>query len=629
MSYNYFPWFLLPTKYRSSSPSSVSSTSLSIPPSESSGKGSSLRNKFSMPRVRSNSRTPSYNDSRSKSSLPPSPRSTLFSNSPTTSEYSRTSSASSSRPSISPSPNDEDFVHPYANPDLVLSYVSDPPPISPHRGQFSNISRSDSISTITDVQSTSSHSTLMHMPSASSPRQIDQPAPRANITGRGISSPINSFRPNDLLPPKIKEPHVLARPPPLGPNGIPGWMDNPGSPTIQLISLAEAQAQAKERARSATMNGVVLNPSVPFPDRYEKSPSPINSMRSRARSISAGAKAKSALSNMIGGPPAAVPERRDSEPAISPTGVAGKSLKHRKSGFMRMFNGKDRETVPPVPTLADEYTAHNNSHPPLVQNTPKISPSRASIPSLGSYSIDESPSSASSSSNLSDAGFPRVNLSPKRTPPPLHIHTSSHSPRTPAKENLTLSMPTIDKSVKEGGVPLSAPPSTSDFPSLSLRPVSTIFSAHFADHIVALQADSDFPAKEEPASDTPMSSSPGTERSPLTSGFSLRSDETTTDSGSITANDSEDQSSVIQTLREQIVSARKAWQHHIWELEGQVRDLKAEVDNLRSAGHWKEYCEVCGRGEPVQDGHNDTRKVGVVNRPRARTGDAARFGNGK
>ena len=91
---------------------------------------------------------------------------------------------------------------------------------------------------------------------------------------------------------------------------------------------------------------------------------------------------------------------------------------------------------------------------------------------------------------------------------------------------------------------------------------------------------------------------------------------------------SEDQSSAIQALQEQIVTARKAWQQHIWELEGQVRDLKAEVENLRTTGNNKGYCDVCGRGKPEEDGHTDTKKVGVVNRPRARTGDAARFGNG-
>jgi hypothetical protein len=114
----------------------------------------------------------------------------------------------------------------------------------------------------------------------------------------------------------------------------------------------------------------------------------------------------------------------------------------------------------------------------------------------------------------------------------------------------------------------------------------------------------------------------------MTPGFPLRSDGSTGDKYSIAVVGSEDQSSVIQALQEQIVSARKAWQQHIWELEGQVRDLKAEVDDLRTAGNEKGYCEVCGRGKPLEDGHITAKKVGVVNRPRARTGDVARFANG-
>jgi len=296
---------------------------------------------------------------------------------------------------------------------------------------------------------------------------------------------------------------------------------------------------------------------------------------------------------------------------------------------MRMFNAKDREAVPPVPTLADEYTAHNNSQPPLVPKTPKISSSRVPVPSSWPSTLDESPSSASSLSNTSDSDLPvqgrRVNISPKHTPPPLQLYPPSHSARPTATESQTLPLPNPGKLDKDTGVTLSAPPSTSDFPSLSLRPVSTIFSAHFADHIVAPEVSSPV---EERTSSTPSSPSPGLGLSPPTPGFPLRSDGSNGDKGLITVAGSDDQSSVIRALQEQIVSARKTWQRHIWELEGQVRDLRAEVDDLRSAGNAKGYCEVCGRGKPEEDGAIQTKKVGVVNRPRARTGDAARFASG-
>ena len=97
----------------------------------------------------------------------------------------------------------------------------------------------------------------------------------------------------------------------------------------------------------------------------------------------------------------------------------------------------------------------------------------------------------------------------------------------------------------------------------------------------------------------------------------------------------EDQSSVIRTLQEQIVAARKAWQQQLWELEGQVRDLKAELEDLRVADDGKNYCATCGRGSAAASGPRieDLRKAGVkvggvVNRPRARTGVGSRFASG-
>jgi hypothetical protein len=74
---------------------------------------------------------------------------------------------------------------------------------------------------------------------------------------------------------------------------------------------------------------------------------------------------------------------------------------------------------------------------------------------------------------------------------------------------------------------------------------------------------------------------------------------------------------IIQQLQEQLKSTRKAWQHQIWELEGQVRDLRAEIDEMRLKELRGERCLLCGRSdEPDQcmGGH------GVVDRPRARAG---------
>jgi len=79
-------------------------------------------------------------------------------------------------------------------------------------------------------------------------------------------------------------------------------------------------------------------------------------------------------------------------------------------------------------------------------------------------------------------------------------------------------------------------------------------------------------------------------------------------------------------------STRKAWQHQIWELEGQVRDLRAEIDGMRLKEERGERCLLCGRSddEPDEDASESLRstggRAGIVDRPRARTGVGTRFG---
>jgi hypothetical protein len=134
--------------------------------------------------------------------------------------------------------------------------------------------------------------------------------------------------------------------------------------------------------------------------------------------------------------------------------------------------------------------------------------------------------------------------------------------------------------------------------------------------------------------DTLSSTSPSTMVSPITPGLNLGGGGSARGSGdrdtskAPMATITEDQSVLVQTLQEQMVSAKKAWQRHIWELEGQVRDLKAEVDGLRTADG--EYCHACGRGPAKERGGTHDHRAptgGVVNRPRARTGTSARFGS--
>lgn len=168
-----------------------------------------------------------------------------------------------------------------------------------------------------------------------------------------------------------------------------------------------------------------------------------------------------------------------------------------------------------------------------------------------------------------------------------------------------------------------------------------MFSTDFAGHLVQRGSSDQNRPSLDIDSGTPTTSSG---ISPLSPGFSVNLDARSGagDDKSIIgiASHQDDQSAVIQALQEQIMVARRAWQRQIWELEGQVRDLKAEVEEFRSAENAREYCMACGRGnigrpatEVIDVSVEDLKKAGVkvggiVNRPRARTGLGSRFASG-
>ncbi|KAJ7487450.1 hypothetical protein B0H11DRAFT_2191997 [Mycena galericulata] len=525
-------------------------------------------------------------------------------------------------------------MHPYANPDLVVSSADDPSTPAPARSAFEppGVSRSDSTATVTESFTTGTSlsrsvtgSTLTPDTSASSLSPSQSPRNRVSMFhGKEISAPLPISGANNNISSPLMAPALP-----------PGWAERSASPTFALISLEQARAQ---RSRSATAHNLSISStsSTPFPeapppaDGLDHSPANSIASRARARSISTGARAKTALQSIVGNVPPK-PERRDSEPGTVPiSGAPNKTLKHKKSGFMRLFNGArgaekdDKLSPPPVPSLSDGYAAFNAQQQQQQQSGAKQGKvHRVPAPQV-SPSIMEGP-------NMWD-GSNRVSPTSRHAPPSLSIHTGPQSRLRAASAADDFQTRTVPSDMSErdwlgSDLPQSAPPNVTEFPALKLRPVSTLFSAHFSDHIVSPERQSGNDAD----ADTVSSVSPTTVVSPITPGALGRNsgDRDKTPMATI----SEDQSALVQALQEQIGTAKKAWQRHIWELEGQVRDLKAEVDDLRAADG-DSYCEACGRGRPagtVQARGGTSaihdHKTGVVNRPRARTGTSSRFGS--
>ena len=316
--------------------------------------------------------------------------------------------------------------------------------------------------------------------------------------------------------------------------------------------------------------------------------------------------------------------------------VPAKTIKHKRSAFMKLFQGKDKEREKDFKDLAfPDYPVRAKSTPPQlppssdspVPPLPNLHNIKRVPPPLPLSVYITSPSFPPTSSQPSQdqEGASRSSYSPPRlrqasAPAPTLNHLSPSN-----QQNDPQHLSSIGSELS--GPAASAPPIQTNFEALSLRPISTMFSAKFPDLLT--------PSPPSDTSDTPSS---GTSKrpddpTPPTPGFSSssRSNSMSTSSDypvtpnslptpghpSLSMLPSEDPSGMITSLQEQIVNSRKMWQRQIWELECQVRDLKAEVEELRNTGE----CDVCGVAKRERRLRTPvSQNCSVVDRPRPRLG---------
>ncbi|KAG6336132.1 hypothetical protein ID866_2970 [Astraeus odoratus] len=517
-------------------------------------------------------------------------------------------------------PYPADIAHPYANPDLVVPYSKETS-TTLQQTTSSGVTRNDSFATVPDTV-LGKFSPVSRVVSNNSITSKDIQSGHRILKER-ISSPTAVIHGSDAYLDRNTK-FLSLRPPPHGYTGLNGWGARPQSPTVALISLQEAQA--RERSRSATSHSAVHSenvdsaPLVPFPlpevtsiSESSNDSSSSGTPRVRARSVSAGARARNALHSVVGSTPPQ-PERKDSGSFGEPSGV-GRGLKHKKSGFMRLFTGRgdgDRTPPPPVPPRSDACLVKDPQTTTLV---------KSSMLPLSRVSTLTSASGASEEEEKLVLGSKGRTTTRKCLPPPLHIHTGKPNSLPPfPTSGLDIPSGTLaenSRSVSSSALtmPQSAPPAAPDFQGLRLRPASALFSTHFADFVA--NSDDDIPSDSatSPTVDSRVVLSPLTPTSSRPSG----------EEPHIIG----DHSSTIKALQDQMLSAKKAWQQQVWELQGQVRDLKAELEDLRTADN-KKYCDVCRRGDPQKWPKEIElqKKLSIVDRPRARTCDNLRFSSG-
>ncbi|KZW02560.1 hypothetical protein EXIGLDRAFT_415313 [Exidia glandulosa HHB12029] len=443
-------------------------------------------------------------------------------------------------------------LHPYANPDLLGDRDDD------------RLHRSESGITVTS-------SIVMHDDSGS------MLAPSISATSSTHGAPTRSPRgPKSALTINAISTPLPAPPGVLGAHNMSGWGAVPGSPSYSLISLEQAQQKVRERTRS--VYSTATSPSSPASGVFPPMP---QMLPTRSRTTSGV------------GDPYFPPEPADAVTPSSAGPPPGKTVKPRRSGFMKLFKGsessKEKEQPPAVPAVPAMPS----------RPTPQQQPSQRSLQSKASQPHMNQHARAMTSDHVSPT---------RRNPPSLSVTvTPSPQPVRPIRAF------TVDAQMDDGGPPMylggggptsksslspkvaapappkSAPPTVAGFegPALKLRPVSTLFS-HLPENLFTPQ-----PSPQSPgSSDGALSPAP------------------------------------------ELVSG---WQRQIAELESQVKDLRAQLSELRAGAP----CEHCGRGGATfgspdktppapspghghgHGGHdNDDWKaagVSVVDRPRART----------
>jgi hypothetical protein len=491
-----------------------------------------VRKPFSFTKVRSHSPSPS--PSRRLSPTAP------F----TPTSHEPTSFTSAERPPLSRSPN-SDLLIPYHKRDSHTRHLNEPSTSA--RSNFSTAA--DQLSASLSRQSESS---------------IRAPSLSQSLKAKEISSPI--LHTSTVLGHSHGTDNLAnAHPKVAGVNGLAGWTDRP--PAFNLISLEEARSRSRSvssQGQSPISKGPIS--SVAFPDHASSDhPSPSSGLgpsKTRVRSQSAGPRTKLAVDVDTDSP--SKPDCRDTDNSMSHSPAAtlppGKTLRNRKSGFLRLF-GKD-DKPPPVPALSDDITSAFPPQafykPPQISDAPHvISPQPLLIDSPEITAKQPSP--------------------PKRTPPPLNFPPRNQVFLAPASAKQGHFPPQSNQ--PPDPMPQSAPPNVNEFPLLKLRPVSTMFSAHFADHLLNTSPDMDSDSQSS-------ATSPSTVLSPITPSVYFKSDQ---------KRSFEDEPATIRSLQDQIAATRHAWQRQVEELESQNQDLKAELDQLKGSQKLRAYCENCGK----------------------------------
>ncbi|KAF8525051.1 hypothetical protein BU17DRAFT_83967 [Hysterangium stoloniferum] len=512
------------------------------------------------------------------------------------------------------------FVHPYANPDLLRVGGS---PSSQAATRQTHERKSDEQNSQGEYVRRASEPAASASPSRSSLRKTSAGnVPLPAMPSRKTMASHEEEEEMIPLAQPIPRSRTTSRATP--PRSITPFADDMGGPLRKLISLEEARSLAQHKDRdsnsvsikamtsspsSTLVAGLGLAPGV-SPDRVvlnqgrsttlptplelsESTSSPPSQTKPRQRTLSIG-------KHFSSGP----------SPTDSKNTVPVKTIKHKRSGFMKLFQSKEKDKerekypITDLPWSGPEPHRRSTSTPPRLHEL-GTSFSIPPVPSL--YNINANRATPPSLSVVVTS--PSVSLT---HPQPIrHAQPPSPALSTPAPRRF--GGPESSSSFDIVRPPASAPATHETFEGLSLRPVSTIFSAKFPELL----------SFEDPSPLMP-SATISDIKSPATPEFSTRSNSVSTSSDYPPTPSSHtpigpgigaSRDEMIAALQEQLSNTRKKFQRQIWELEGQVKDLKAENEYLRNSGD----CETCGKAKRERRAKSPA-VTSVVDRPRPKVG---------
>ncbi|CUA73920.1 Versican core protein [Rhizoctonia solani] len=575
---------------------------------------------------------------------------------------------------VSSSPTTSNFIHPYANLELLSAGTSRDGEASPSRSNSSATLTASTVSSYVTPSSTTSSATSpeQHEQQPSNPKKEKHRPPHIAVfpLNRGASNASSAKSPSALSISFVPLSPTSMSGSSAGQEQVPSGMRVfPGSPAYNLIPLEQAQQaqiqmRARERSKSITSN---TSQSVVSPRPKEivhkkskpalgpvgggfssviagGSPSPQwNGEEARVRTVSAGsaprgrsrgytvtsvASQSTTSVNIIPGSAIEnIPEPKSTGGTPMET-VPARQLKLKRSGFLKFWNKNGTSSGNPniSSPVGPVHVSHNGVDlPPPVPKVPtQYQTSKAASPSEMAARRELPPvvvspahgraQSLERSQSVSDDSHTSIGGHNLNGQGKLHQHRSNTEPLKPVEDEVN--------------------PQDASF-GLKLRPVSSVFKGMPEDYLTG----SPKVAKSRGSSESRNGDSSGFEDSnalsPATPYFpqsarSCRTHVSTTSSGSDAFSSSVDprtpsslvfppsvpRSSTDSQSASIIASLREQIEGLRRASQQQISDLENQVQSLKAELEASK-CDRCGRNERRSESS-------IMNRPRAPTGTGCR-----